>query len=367
MIEGMRWMGTIGSSFVVVAATACGGSGGKDDGLSDGSDSSTGSSTDAPDEGSESGGPAPDVGTPAAFGNLCDTDPPAGATLPPPLPTYDGTCPLLEPGRNTLESSGADRELLLVVPQGLQPDERVPVFFLWHWLGGSANGFVDRGDVQTAADVFRFIAVVPEAKGDLTFRWPFTTLETDERIDEELRFFDDMLACVAEQFDVNESCISTVGVSAGALFVAQLAQGRGQHLASFLSLSGGTGSEPARPWNGSSHVMPAMVLWGGPNDRCVINFDEVSRELGQDLTADGHFMLECVHNCAHAQPPFEDAMASTEFEPLWLFALDHPYWLEDGNSPWLGSSSLPPEMPSWCAIGVGNAEIREGECGPDQC
>ena len=312
-------------------------------------------------------GTSPDVPTPATFENLCNSEPPAGATLPPPLPVYDGVCPTLEPGRNTIVSSESERELMLVVPKDLEAGERVPVFFLWHWLGGSANSFIERGDVQAAADAFRFVAVVPEEKGDLGFRWPFTMLESEERLEEELRFFDDMLACVAEQYTVNDSCVSSIGVSAGALWTAQLAQKRGEHLSSFLSLSGGTGTDPVRPWSGSSHVMPAMVLWGGPTDRCIIDFNEVSRDLGAGLDEDGHLVLECVHNCAHGQPPFDVETSITEFEPLWLFALDHPYWLEPGTSPWQTGSSIPPEMPVWCALGVGNAEIRDGECGPSQC
>jgi predicted esterase len=328
----------------------------------------SGASTSGSMESAESSvEPMPDVGTETPFANLCSTEPPAGAALPPPLPTYEGTCPALQAGRNIIESSGAERELVLVVPKDLQPEEQVPVFFLWHWLGGSADDFVEVGDVQAAADVFRFVAVVPEAKGDLAFRWPYTLTDSDERRDEEFRFFDDMLACVAEQFEVNESCISTVGVSAGALFIAQLAQGRGEYLASFLSLSGGSGGDAIRPWSGSTHTMPAMVLWGGPEDSCFLDFDVLSRDLGQQLDGDGHFVLECVHNCAHGQPPFEVADAMTDFEPLWMFALDHPYWLEDGGSPWLEGGSMPASMPAWCSMGVGTSEIREGECGPSQC
>jgi predicted esterase len=355
---------------MLLSASGCGNGGDEAvASLTDAPDSSTGnaSTSGSLESSGTSGEPVPDAGSPTPFANLCGSEPPAGAALPSPLPVYAGTCPALEAGRNTIESSGAERELILVVPEDLQPDERVPVFFLWHWLGGSATRFIEEGDVQTAADVFRFVAVVPEEKGDLPFRWPFTTNDSDERYQEELEFFDDMLACVAEQFDVNDSCVSTVGVSAGALFVAQLAQGRSEHLSSFLSLSGGTSDELVKPWIGSSHLMPAMVLWGGPNDSCVLNFDGLSRDLGGRLDDEGHFVLECIHNCAHGQPPFDVPMAMTEFEPLWMFALDHPYWLEDGSSPWLDGGGIPPDMPTWCSMGVGSAEIREGECGPDQC
>ncbi len=309
--------------------------------------------------------PPPDLG-PAAMIDCRDT-PPDGAELPPPLPIYEGSCPDLEPGLNVIESSGEMREFLYIVPEDLQPDERLPVAFLWHWLGGDADSFLEEGDVQAAVNQFRFAAVIPEAKGDLPFRWPFTILDAEPRVEEEFRFFDDMLACVAEEVEVEPNCISSVGVSAGALFTGQLGSGRGHYLSSILSLSGGTGGTFLRPWNGSEHQMPAMVLWGGRQDFCIaIDFNLTSMELEQDLDADGHFVLECVHNCSHSAPPFDVDMGETGFGPLWQFMFSHPYWLSDGESPYQ-TSGVPEDMPEWCGVGVGGSTPRQGECGPDQC
>ena len=85
----------------------------------------------------------------------------------------------------------------------------------------------------------------------------------------------------------------------------------------------------------------------------------VSRVVG--LARDGHFVVECVHNCAHAQPPLEAAPGSSVFAPLWRFALDHPYWLPDGTSPWQ-EAGMPAGTPGWCAMGAGAARMRGGEC-----
>lgn len=186
----------------------------------------------------------------------CADEPPPGSELPDPLPTYAGTCPTLAAGRNTISSSGADRQFLFVIPAGLAPTESLPVLFLWHWLGGDADGFLEKGEVQAAADRLRFLAVIPETKGDLVFKWPYSLIDSDARVEEELRFFDDMLACVAEQYAVNRNCISSAGVSAGALWTDQLAPRRSRILASFISLSGGVGVagdwlNPIRPWVGA--------------------------------------------------------------------------------------------------------------------
>lgn len=297
----------------------------------------------------------------------CRAEPPPGATPPPPLPVYAGQCPELLPGPNMIDSNGNPREFLLVVPTDLQPEENLPVVFLWHWLGGDAQDFLEQGDVQNAVDQFRFVAVIPSSKGDVLFQWPFSIIDPDARADEELDFFDDMLACVAEQYNVAEHCIASAGVSAGALWTDQLASARGGFLSSVLSMSGGTGGQVVKPWGGSPHKMPAMVLWGGPMDFCVaVDFNVTSMDFETHLQDEGHFVLECIHNCMHSAPPFAVAEGETAFAPLWKFVISHPYWLQDGDSPYL-ASGVPADMPEWCGIGVGGAEPRTGECGPDQC
>jgi hypothetical protein len=322
---------------------------------------------DAPDGGVQAdGGSAPDAWMPPRAVTCADPAPP-GADVADPAPTYSGgSCPTLAAGRNVIRSGGADRAFLIVEPAALDPSERLPVVFMWHWLGGSASGFLTRGDVQAGADEARFLAVIPESKGDLRTQWPYLTIDSDARLEEEGVFFDDMLACIAEQYDVNLDCVSSAGVSAGALFTSQLAQIRSRRLASVIVLSGGVGTagdflNPVREWDGAAHAMPAIVLWGGPSDWCGVDFNRLSMNLERSLTAGGHFFLECVHNCSHSQPPLVPPPGESEFGSLWGFALDHPFWLRDGESPYL-ATGLPANLPPWCGVGMGSATIRSGMC-----
>ncbi len=293
---------------------------------------------------------------------MCGMTPPDGADMPAPLPEYSGgECPALAPGLNGITSSGDARTFYIVAPSDLQPDERLPVAFLWHWLGGSATSFIEKADVQNAVDQLRFLAVVPEEKGDLLFRWPFSAADSNARMQEEFVFFDDMLACVAESYPIEPSCVTSVGVSAGALFTSQLGWGRGEYLSSIVVLSGGTGGL-VKPWNGSPHIMPALVLWGGPDDNCIglFSFVTTSQNLESALQSDGHVVVECIHNCGHSEPPFTAPDGLTPYTGMWQFFLDHPYWLGDGETPW--SAGTPEALPEWCALGVGAATPREGEC-----
>ncbi len=292
----------------------------------------------------------------------CKDEPPANAPMPPALVDPAG-CPMVMPGKNAIDA----RSILVAVPKDMKPGEKLPVVFLWHWLGGSAQGFFDKADVQNAVNYYRFIAVAPESKGDLQFKWPFTAADAQSRVDEELKFFDRALTCVNQTYGVNRHCVASVGVSAGALWTQVLAGARGQFLSSFLSLSGGEGGFAVRPWTGNAHKMPAMVLWGGSTDNCfgVFSFDQLSKNLEGKLTKDGHFVFECIHNCGHSVPPFEALPnVPTQFGALWQFVFDHPDWLPPGASPWQ-QVGIPMGFPTWCAIGAGKATPRTGSC-PDK-
>jgi predicted esterase len=316
-------------------------------------------------------------------GVSCATPPPEGAARPATPKAYSGgTCPQLVPGENRIVSEGNERRFLLVLPGDPRPDERLPVIFMWHWLAGSPEEFLEAGELQRGADTQRFIAVLPAGKGDLPlfpdlpFPWPITDTHSDARMEEEYRYFDDMLACVAEQFAINRDCVSTVGISAGALFTAQLAVARSRYLSSFASLSGGIGSDRfegaaanrnVRRWSTPEHRLPAFVLWGGPEDICVlINFEVASEDLEQHLTADGHLVVECVHNCGHAVPPVEAGDELSRYGVIWRFLLDHPFWLPPGQSPYR-ATGLPPSPMDWCAIGAGQATMRSGVCEGPGC
>src|SRR5687767_13008359 len=142
-------------------------------------------------------GPANDAAStgPISCASLAPTGAPRAATLP----VYAGTCPVFAaaPARTTITSSGNPREVIIHRPTTIAPGEKLPVVFLWHWLGGSAEAMSNALEVQAAVDARRFIAVIPASKGDASFRWPFEAVQSNERVEEEARLFDDALACVA--------------------------------------------------------------------------------------------------------------------------------------------------------------------------
>jgi hypothetical protein len=306
---------------------------------------------------------------------LCDQAPPSGAPAPTP-PPMKMSCPTLVAGENTFTSGGITRTFQLVLPTTPSPGELYPVMFLWHWLKATSEDFIQTGMVQAAVDDQRFIAVVPDsiptdiALTSYDVNWPFDITQTAARMNQEFTFFDDMLSCVEQQFTVNQNCVSSVGVSAGALFNDQLIQSRSTTLSSFISLSGGVNDTIIKPWVGVTRKLPGIVLWGGKGPPTMttrdilgcfgvgMNFSVASTDLEDGMTQDGDFLIECVHNCGHNVPPIDAPPGESRFAGLWEFAFNHPYWLPPGQSPYLTSGLK--DLPAWCAIGENNAVPRTG-------
>jgi predicted esterase len=317
----------------------------------------------------------------------CGDAPPPNAKLALPLPQpATGTCGNLTfdgKTHSTAKVKGVERKFLVLAPNDIKPGEKLPVLVAWYWLKGTAKKFIETGELANAVAQQRFVAILPESKGDIViplpgiknpidFPWPIITLSPEDRWQEEFQFFDAMLGCVATQLPLDKECVSVAGVSAGALFGAQLAAARSERIASFVSLSGGVwSSQPLtnaflKKWPPPPHKLPALVLWGGPTDSCALqNFEAASKALEKELIAGNHFVVECVHNCGHGVPPIDAPQGQSKFASLWLFAWSHPYWLPPGASPY--ADKLPDVTPPWCAIGSGKATMRTGACGPPGC
>ncbi|MCC7070987.1 MAG: hypothetical protein IT383_06685 [Deltaproteobacteria bacterium] len=287
--------------------------------------------------------------------------------IPPALPTYShGTCPTLVGGATSASSvvtgfatGDQVRSFRLLVPASYDGTQRYALMFAWHWLNASSSSFVDQGELESAIEEYPFIIVLPDkrlnANGSKAYQfdWPFAETWGTES---ELVFFDDLLACVNEQFSVDRDRVYGIGVSAGALWVSYLSTtARANHLAAVESLSGGLGS---LGFGGAGWQMeyapqpnkfPAIVLWGGDSDWLGLSFRDASVAYRDALRADAHFVVECVHDAGHAVPPIDPPPGQTRFSFLWEFMLDHPMGVAGGASPWR-NAGMPSFAPSWCSL-----------------
>lgn len=342
---------------ITITASDGGESGAEDDSGGDGEsgEAGDGPGDSASDSGDESGDPtaaddgATDEGTTGAEvpfdGGLCAMDPPGGSPVPPAAPAYSGgACPMLMPGYNTgFMAGGRTREFALIVPSDVDDTGTYPLLFAWYHISGNAMDFVDDIQAQSLADAARGIIVIPQDSGMFDAKWPDTPLDIGQS-DVDLSFFDDLYACISQQYAINTNCVSSLGVSAGGLWTSYLGTVRGQYFASDLTVSGGHPSEivgPWWPWN-SPRKFAALVMWGGPTDMLGIDFNAASLNLVNDYTGSQHFVLRCEHTNGHGFPPPGDG---DPFATAMHFVRNHPFWL-NGDSPL--HMGLPAFYPSYC-------------------
>ncbi len=294
-----------------------------------------------------------------------DDDEPPPTIEPPPVPEYShGQCPVLTGGPDRwssvvtdFPSGDAQRTFSLVVPDNYDGSEPWPVVFGWHYLGGASDSLINHGELERATAERQFIAVLPDVleneDGDNAYLldWPFAEFWG---IDAELLFFDDLLSCVNDQFNIDTHRIYGLGVSAGALWLSYLSTTeRANHFAAIETLSGGLG-EVLGVWEMTytpqPNKFPTMVLWGGEIDWLGLSFHEASLRYQDALVDDDHFVVSCVHDAGHGLPPLDDPEeGQLRFDMLWDFFLAHTYGSPPNSSPY-HQSGLPESFPPWCQI-----------------
>lgn len=266
----------------------------------------------------------PDAALPDAA--LPDAAPMAAEPVPASEPpAYSGaTCPTFESGRAAIEAAGVMREVDLFLP----PEPAgAPLLFIWHPLGSNAGQIGRFFDAAGIAAERGWVVAVPESQR-LQTEWGFVG---DAGPD--LALFDDLLACLDAQFDIDNDRVYTTGFSAGALWSSYLILNRAEYLNAALVLSGGINNFV--PYATPAFQLPVLMTWGGPNDQYggVINFQETTFIFRDRLSADGHPVITCEHAGGHVPPP-----GVAEWGIDWLAGHDtrraaHVFGAEDAPYP----------------------------------
>ncbi|HJN76361.1 MAG TPA: hypothetical protein QGF58_20700 [Myxococcota bacterium] len=218
-----------------------------------------------------------------------------GTGAPDPKPYSGGDCPTFDNGTNSFEVAGKTREFILKLPDD---PTGAPVWFNWHPLGGTASlGIQWQGLNSLKND--GWIVVAPEAlSSQAVTEWAFLD-SMDPTSD--LTLFDDLIACLDAQYDIDNDRIYTTGFSAGGLWSAYLVLHRSEYLAGSAPLSGGTGQFMS--YVTPEHQTPVLLTWGGESDTYNgLSFDDASLQFQADLEADGHWVGTCVHSSGHSFP-----------------------------------------------------------------
>ncbi len=246
----------------------------------------------------------------------------------PPPPVYPGTCPTLMPGNNTIDSLNHQRQFELRLPPN---PVGAPVVFAWHALNATPQDAMNWPGLDALYGSGGFILVAPYSC--CASEW---VIGGDPNNNPDLSIFDDVLACLYLQYNVDLDRIYATGFSAGGLYTSYLLQQRSGRLAAAAPFSGGLLGQYTRP----QFDLPVMFTWGGPTDMYgSFSFETATLNLSAALRNDGHFVIHCAGNHSHTLP--SDSGAWT-----WRFFQDHPR----GIAPEPYAGGLPSALPGYCTI-----------------
>lgn len=265
------------------------------------------------------------------------------ANLPKPSPPADysgGTCPKIKAGTMSgFESNGTARKFQVALPP--EPQGAGLIFF-WHGNGDTGTNFAAYLNASKIAKKYNLIVFTPEkGAGGIGLDWGVPP--SNEKAD--LTFFDDMLSCADQQYNIDRRRVYTLGFSAGALFSSFLTLNRADHLAGAVIFSGGSDGGVSGVGGGvNDYVTPAwdipvLMTEGGPNDQVIINFHDMTENMSTKLRADGSTVIVCHHTQGHTPPSGFDAY-------VWPF-LDAEVFGQ-AKSPYADGQDPSGEIPDMC-------------------
>lgn len=258
--------------------------------------------------------------------------------LPALRPYSGGTCPTLERGENRGFGVGA-RDFLLFVPS--ETGGPYGVVFVWHGSGGNAQAFTFLVDASDPAGYERggYILVIPDGQARHLLDWAMDL----QGVDHDLRFYDDVVACLSQQFPVDRRRVHSTGYSAGAVFSAYLMGHRSDSLASFAGWSTGEAdSRNRRIVPDPPRAVPGLLYHGGRDDKPDWAGRRGTLSLAAHMTANGALAIVCDHGLGHVVPGPLDATLGQ----MWSFMLAHPF----GDEQAWATGGLAGRLPDWCAL-----------------
>jgi dienelactone hydrolase len=248
-------------------------------------------------------------------------------------PYSQGTCPVLERGWN--RGFGFNhRDFILHVPT----TTRGPfgLWFIWHGSGGNAGAF---DFLAERFDADGYVLVIPDGQ----LRYPLDWGMDIRGGDDDLRFFDDVVACVNQQFPVDRRRVHSTGYSVGGVFSAYLMGYRSDTLASFGAWSTGeTDQRGRRIVPSPPRPVPGLLYHGGPDDKPDWAGRQGTLALAARMAANGALAIVCDHGVGHVVPgPYDVALGD-----MWAFLLAHPF----GPTAAWATGGLDGRLPDYCAI-----------------
>jgi poly(3-hydroxybutyrate) depolymerase len=208
------------------------------------------------------------------------------------------------------------------------------VLFLW---GAGGQGEAIAPVLASIYDEEGFVLVVPDGESP---RYPLTWDMDARGSDADLRFFDDVMACLVQQYPVDRRRVHTTGYSTGAVFSAYLAGHRSTVIGSFSSYSGGDGSPSGeRIVPLPRHPLPGLLYHGGDADVEWAG-KAATLSLAARMASNGQFTVVCDHGRGH--------VVGSSTREMWGFLLAHPY--SPGRTAAWATAGIAGKLPASCVV-----------------
>jgi predicted esterase len=308
-----------------------GSSGGESSGSSSGTISGSSGASSSSSSGGSSGGSSGTVTTTGAD---------------PVIPAPTGTCPTLTGLNGTAVTISGTQVSIWSGTKGGTP---APIVFYWHGTGSSAS------EVTTFMQP-QITEIVKD--GGLIASFSTSTMQDQDTGDGvwftgDFAMADQILACAAQQLNINPRMIYTAGCSAGGLQSAAMMFSRSNYVAAAMPNSGG--EVVANEFMAeSAHVPSVMTAHGGSADMVGISFATASATLDKDVASraasskpPGGYAIDCNHGGGHCGIFFAPAVDYAAYvSAQWQFCKDHPFGV--AQDPY--ANGLPASFPSYCTV-----------------
>jgi polyhydroxybutyrate depolymerase len=291
--------------------------------------------------------------------------PKTGPTATPVTPAASG---YETPGDYTvgIVSFGSERTFLLHVPPGYKPDVPVPLVFNLHGYGSTAPQQRNQSGMNATADREGFVVVYPQALQNPPIWTGFMPGPAGYG---DLRFFEDMIAYLQGEMNIDPARIYATGISNGAVMANFLACELSHLLAAIAPVAGnhigydtchveqpvsviafhGTADRTA-PYEGGGSGVPPVHTWveaWAQRDGCAASPEtaqlnaKVKQETWTGCTGDVEVALYSIEGGQHEWPgasfgpgPYAEGLAPDIYatDVIWEFFAAHPKAAVPGSS-----------------------------------
>jgi predicted esterase len=234
-----------------------------------------------------------------------------------PFPCPGGT---VGPDMNTLTVGGVARTFYADFPTNMS--QPMGVMFSWHGYGQQMQEFRGLAALDPDGDPsLPVIVVTPDDTGiqpPVGLDWNISK-GTPADMNVDLAFFEAMLGCLNEQYDIDPTRIYSYGFSAGSVFTSLLHSRYPKLLSAIIAESGAWFNDQAEKdlvmvftldWNWPP-LDPAdsgsvLLTHGGPTDVTVLNIislEAAAQAAFPFLKAENRVVVDCAHSGGHILAP----------------------------------------------------------------